>query len=305
MDPARLLRLYYDDALLARAEAGDHNYTNRLRAAVETRGMQVKLCRNTDGARMMSAGLPGYALFHMDDPFHARSLTTRLAYFYPFWRIERSAKRWEWEIAGQPFDAAAMDADHAIRFRNRQRHGRFGKAGRGAVRGDFVYVPLQGRLLEHRSFQTMSPLDMLGETLAHSGNRSVIAALHPKEIYSLPEHEALDALVAANPRLTLSDAPMQDLLIGCDCVVTQNSSVALAGFLLDKPAVLFARIDFHHVALNIADLGVAEAFARLPDHRPDYAAYLLWFLKETTINAGAEDAETQILAMMRRRGWMF
>ncbi|WP_102106632.1 hypothetical protein [Oceaniglobus roseus] len=301
MEPARILRLYYDDELLARAGAGQHNYTNRLRTAFGSRGVEVKLCRNSDAARLLSAGLPGYSLFHMDDPFHPRALTTRLAYFYPFWRIEASAKRWEWGVARSAFRPDAMDRDLAERFVRRQRRVRL--PGRPTREG-YVYVPLQGRLTEHRSFQTMSPLDMLGETLAHSGRR-VVAGLHPKEVYSEAELEALHALVAANPRLELSAAPAGTLVLGCDYVVTQNSSVALLGYIAGKAAVLFGQIDFHHIALNVGALGVAEAFARAPEHRPDFDAYLYWFLKATAINAGAEEAERQILDAVRRHGWVF
>ena len=72
---------------------------------------------------------------------------------------------------------------------------------------------------------------------------------------------------------------------------------------MNKPAILFGLIDFHHIALNVAELGVAAAFAAAPDHRPDFARYLLWFLKLTTVNAGAADAEQQILDTVRRHGW--
>ena len=39
--------------------------------------------------------------------------------------------------------------------------------------------------------------------------------------------------------------------------------MAFDGYLLGKPAVLFAQIDFHHAALNVADLGAEAALARL------------------------------------------
>ena len=86
------LRVYYHEHLVAQAEQGRHNFTNRLRAAFESVGLDVKLCVNSQPARLLSAGLPGLALFHMDDPFHARALTLRLAYLAPFWRIEKPHK---------------------------------------------------------------------------------------------------------------------------------------------------------------------------------------------------------------------
>jgi hypothetical protein len=35
----------------------------------------------------------------MGDPNHPRALMLRRSYFYPFWHIETSARRWEWTIA--------------------------------------------------------------------------------------------------------------------------------------------------------------------------------------------------------------
>ncbi len=301
----RILRIFYDDALLARARAGEHNYTNRLIAAFASRGVETRLMRNSETARQASAGKDGYALFHMDDPLHARSLTTRLAYFYPFWRIERSAKRWEWEVALSAFAPRDVDPAAAETFFRRARERYFPGDAANARRDGFVYVALQGRLLQHRSFQTMSPLDMLGETLAHTGDRRIVAGLHPKETYSPAERAALDDLARLNPRLSIRTGEMPALLRECDFVVTQNSSAALAGYFFRKPAVLFGMIDFHHIAANVGQSGVEAAFRQVEEMRPDYAAYLHWFLKETTINAGAPEAEAQILRAVKRRGWMF
>jgi len=299
----KTLSVFYDDELLARARAGQHNYSNRLIAAFNDRGMAVELCRNSDAARAASEQQPGYALFHMEHPFHPRALTTRLAYLYPFWRIEASAKRWEWSIARERYDPGMIDRAAAQRFWDRRRRQHFGHHADKITRDGYVYVPLQGRLLDRRSFQTVSPIDMLGETLAHSGDRRVIAALHPNEIYDHAERAALDTLAGANPRLSVVKRPMEPLLRGCDYVVTQNSLVALMGYFLEKPAILFAQIDFHHIALNVALLGIERAFARVADHRPDFAGYLYWFLKQTTINAGDDMAGEQIIAAVRRHGW--
>ena len=96
---------------------------------------------------------------------------------------------------------------------------------------------------------------------------------------------------------------MQEALRVCDYVVTENSSAALSGMFFHKPAILFAKIDFHHIALNVEDLGVEEAFRRVGGHSPDYDTYLHWFIALNSIKADAEDAEAQILAAVRRHGW--
>ena len=271
MTIAKILRIYLDDISLARAKGGDFNLMNLIRRAFESRGFRVEFCKNSDAARLKSATRRGYSLFHMDEPFHPRALTLRKAYYYPFWRIEASAKRWEWEIAKTAFDPAAVDPAEAERFCRFWRKSLFGLTEPANAREGFVYVPLQGVLLEQRSFQTLSPLNMIATVLQHDPDRQVHAGLHPGETYLPEEIAALNALADANPRLTLTDAPMTDLLARCDYVATENSSVALAGYFHHKPAALFASIDFHHIAANVADLGA--------------------------------NAEDRILDMVRRKGW--
>jgi hypothetical protein len=276
---------------------------NKIQAAFEARGFRVEFTKNSEAERAKSAARRGYALFHMDHPFHARALTIRRAYFYPFWRIETSAKRWEWAIAKSQFDPDAVNPAWAKSFANYWRKQLFPNLGEVRREG-LVYIPLQGKLLEHRSFQTQSPLDMIRTTLAYERERSVVLGLHPKELYLPEELDALKGLVDREPRLSLSKEPMEHLLERCDYVVTQNSSVALSGFFLGKPAVLFAQIDFHHIAANVAQVGAEAAITSAPDMAPNYDAYLHWFLKETAINGGAPEAPDQIIAAVRQHGWI-
>ncbi|MFD1808091.1 hypothetical protein ACFSHQ_07820 [Gemmobacter lanyuensis] len=65
--------------------------------------------------------------------------------------------------------------------------------GRVVTREGFVFMPLQGRLTEHRSFQSMSPLDMIRATL-DTQPLPVKATLHPSETYGAADHAALAAL---------------------------------------------------------------------------------------------------------------
>lgn len=302
MSPVRILRIYLDDAPRARAEAGNFNIMNKIRSAFEGCGFRVEFARNTDAERAKSLTRRGYALFHMDHPFHARALTMRKAYFYPFWRIENSAERWDWSVAKATFDPDAVNKRWADSFASYWRKRLFPNV-QDVTRDGFVYVPLQGRLLDHRSFQTHAPLDMIRATLAHDRTRDVVVALHPKETYLPNEIDALKSLIDGEHRLSLSAEPMNGLLARCDYVVTENSSVALNGYFLHKPAVLFAKIDFHHIAATVETLGVEDAIAKAPELAPDYDAYLHWFLKETAINGGSPDVEQQILAAVRRQGW--
>lgn len=303
MTEPRLLRFYLDDGLRQSAVAGQHNFIRKIAVVAEQAGYRVEYRRNTPAECLKSAQRHGYAMFHMQDPPHDRALTMRRVYHYPFWAIEPSGQRWQWRVARAQFPASDVPRKAANKFYEFWRKRLYGDAPGSATRDGFVYVPLQGRLLDHRSFQSCSPLDMLRAVLQHDSGRRVVAALHPKEQYSSAELAALDLMVQGESRLTVRTGDMEALLTGCDYVVAQNSGVVFDGYLFGKPAVLFGQIDFHHIAANVADLGVAEALRQGPELTPDYVGYVHWFWQVMSINAGRPEAEQQIRAALNRAGW--
>ena len=297
MSPPRILRIYLHPPILHTARAGKLGFLNRMCGLLTAQGWQVRIARSGRQARRDAPTRPGYGLFHMEKPTHDRALTFRLAYHYPFWRLEAVAERWRWPVARHMFQpatdpAAARDFAHRLRRRV--------LPGPDPSPGDHVLIPLQGRIRQQRSFQTMSPVAML-DAVARSG-RPCIATLHPRDRYDAQDRAALDDLTRRHPNLVIA-APRPDLLRDCAFVATQNSAVAFDGYLLGKPAVLFAQIDFHHIALNVAELGVDEALARAPDHRPDFAGYLHWFLRAQSLDMMAPDADARLLTAMKKGGW--
>jgi hypothetical protein len=248
-----------------------------------------------------AAPRPGYALVHMVEPPHERALTLRRAYMYPFWRIEATARREDWTVARTPFEPAGVDPAEAERFFGYWRR-QVLPPGLPQAREGFVFVALQGRLLEHRSFQSMSPVEMVRATLAADPGRPLVLKPHPGESYSAAERAALAAL-AEDPRVRLTDAGMHPLLASCAYVVTQNSSVAFHGLFHRTPAVLFAGIDFHHPLRSVPRDGLAAAFRGVAGEVPDAARYLWWFLQCHSINAGRPDAGARILERVRALGW--
>lgn len=290
------LRIFLDPPMLETAREGTFNFMNKLREAVEQIGWQVAFRPEAEAAT--SATLPGYALVHMMQPPHDRALTFRRAYHYPFWNIEPVPQRWRFHVATTPFDPAIVPRDEAQDFLDRITTRVL--PGPAPTRGEIVLIPLQGCIRVGRSFQTMSPIEMV-ETVARTG-RPTVATLHPNEIYDDADHAALAALAARHPNLTIGGNTAA-LLRDCAFVATQNSSVAFDGLMLGKPAVLFGQSDFHHIALSVAELGADQALALAPDHRPDFTGYIWWFLRHMSVNATAQDAHAQIRAAMKRGGW--
>lgn len=290
---ARVLNVYLPEPMRGEAAAGRVNIVNRIVAAL---GWPVVFHAVEDWGRS-----EGFALGLMAEPVREGQLCLRRAYHYPFWQIEATNERWNFDVAKAAFGAADIDPGLARPFYRRWREKVMGEVS--PSRQGFVFMPLQGRLLQHRSFQAMSPIAMIEATLEAEPKRMIRATLHPKESYSAEEIAALEALERRFSRFQVVTGDAKALVAGCDYVVTQNSSVAMTGYFAKKPAVLFAGIDFHHIAGVVARDGVQGAFAKARGEVPDFAAYLYWFCKLNCINGGAPEAEDQIRERFQRHGW--
>lgn len=303
MSDENTVTFYLHRQLRKQAEAGQHNFIAKVGNVLSGAGLQVAFDDDDTAARLRAFARPGFSLHLMENPATARGLTFRRTYLYPFWHIEKQGKRWEWPVAQEAFNPNTEDPAKAVNFYRFWRNRLFDDAPAGATRDGFVYVPLQGRLTTQRSFQTCTPIEMVQAVLDHDPQRHVVVTLHPSEVYTLAEQDVLQALMDKNDRLSVQSGAMAGYLQGCDYVVTQNSGVGFMGYFFGKPLILFGRIDFHHIALNVADLGMAEAFARVTDHAPDYAAYLHWFLQRQAINAGRPETLQKIRNVLRGHGW--
>lgn len=293
-----LLTVYLHPPVLQTAQAGKLGILNRIRAVLEPRGWEVRVERSGPDARAQAPDRPGHALFNMERPTHDRALTFRLAYHYPYWRLERLAERWRWPIAQTAFDPARIEDEAARNFARRLRARVL--PGPDPVRGDHILIPLQGHIRRQRSFQSASPVQMI-RAAARTG-RPCIATLHPKEVYDDADCRALDRLARDHPNLTIGGdtaARLRD----CAFVVTQNSGVGFDGLILGKPVVLFGLSDYHHVTLDAGRLGADRALAMAADHDPPTAKFLDWFLRRTSLDMMAPDADDRLLAAMKKGGW--
>jgi len=300
MAQPKRVRFYLEDDLRKSAAAGQHNFIAKITSVLRTAGFEVGFHPNTAAERIKAGGRRGYGLSHMTPPPNARCLTFRRVYHYPFWQIQASDKRWEWDVAQATFDPAACPRQESDRFFGFWRKRIAGPLLDRVSDDGFIYVPLQGRLTEQRSFQSCSPLDMIRRTRAAMPDRQMVVTLHPKEIYSADDLAQLDALEASDPALEVRMGGRDDLLPRCSFIVTQTSSIAFDGVFFGKPAVVFGQTDFHHV---MVDGRAPDAFDRVGDHAPDYAAYLWWVWQHMAINAGHDSAEAKIRAKLNAAEW--
>ena len=299
MTAPRDVQIFLEDNLLHSAQRGEHNFIGLMQGVLEQAGLTVRFLHEDD----MPEEHEGYSLVHMKPPLGRRGLMFRRAYHYPFWQIDRTERRWLWDVARDRFDPGSVNHAAANRFQSFWCKRLHDVEDVTDTPDGFVYVPLQGKLTEHRSFQHMCPIQMLETVLRLEPKRDVVATLHPKETYVQADHDALEKLAVAHPRLRLEAGSARDFLQACAYVVTQNSAVAFDGFLFDRPAILFAKIDFHHIAQSLTRMTPEEAFRRVLSERPDFAKYVHWFWQQKSINAGREDAGEKIRARFVHLDW--
>jgi len=302
MDDAKKLRIYLHRELLEQARNGNHRFLRLIDEAVSGQGWDVSYHRDSAEERLKSASRRGKSLFHMDDPYHGNALTFRMAYYMPFWRIEASAKRWEWDVARAGFTPDDLDKAQARSFFRFWQNRLFGERATDISKEGFVYVPLQGRLLDHRSFQSMAPVEMILSALEQEPDLPFVLTLHPNETYSNDERAILDEICEAHPRVIIGEQDWLTYLSECNYVVTQNSSAALAAMFFKKPSVLYARVDFHHICGNVSEQGAEGAFDFMRQPH-DFESYIYWFLQLNAINAGKDNVHDQILNRLRDHGW--
>lgn len=298
----RVLRIYLDDHHQRRLALGRHNFLVQVVEAFKDYGYRVAVRPDSDQEMLKAGKRNGFSLFHMISPIGERGLTFRLAYVFPFWKIEATGTRWNFGCAKARFDPGSVSADEAAGFVDRVRNREMPWAKVRTERNT-IYVPLQGQLQICRAHQVMSPMDMVRKTIDHFPDHPIKVTLHPRESYSEEDLKALHGIVELHPQAEVSRAEAKRILPESKLVVTQNSSTAFQALFLKIPSVLFAQSDFHHATFNAEAEDPDKAFESAMSEVPDYDRYLYWFLQIQSINAGREDVQDRIIDRVRELGW--
>ena len=299
MTAPRITRFYLTPPRIKKVRAGKDRFITRLSQVLCDAGFEIEL-HDTRSAR---SDYEGYSIFSTEPPNPERSVTIREAYHPSFQRIEVRKQRWLWDVAQARFDPAKIDQERAQKFYRHWQGRLFGDAARQTTRDGSVLIPLQGKLTQHRQFQACSPIDMISHTAERFADRRVLVTRHPREVYSPRDIAALQDLARQFPNIDVLDRPSFQIARTCDFVVTQNSSVAFFASFFGKPSILFGKIDFHHIALDVTQMPMQDAFQQIETHAPDYAAYIWWFWQRRAINLRKRSADDRIRARLRALGW--
>ena len=293
------MHFYLPPAALDSLAKGGKSMFSRISDAVTAVGWRVHLC--DEAQRHDIPHRDGWHLVNNREPPSDRCLTLRVAGFQPFWQIERTNDRQDWEITHSAYEPPDVPPERIAQFLAQWR--KVVLEDRKPTQGGGIFVPLQGQLTERQYFQSASPILMLHQVLTRYPQTRVTSTLHPKETYDTEEREALARLQALHPNFHLQTGGSLEVLATCDQVICENSSVAMKGFLWGKPAMFWARIDFHHIAASVPHTGEEAAFAQLEQaERPDFGRYLFWYCRLQSL-FGWEDNPGRIRARLRDLGW--
>ena len=284
-------------------DAGKHNFFKILRQTLESAGYKTETRVQKKHSGIIAKFSRSLHIHHIDGAVGPRSVNVRRAHFYPFWSLENAGTRHEPRIASKIFDPASINALDAQAFFNKICVRNIPDTPPPMAKDGFVLVALQGRLLTQRKWQYADCKQMIDTILAQDPSRQILIKPHPRESYCADEQAFIREL-SAHSRIEITHADTHSLLNHCAYVVTQNSGLAFQGFLFQKPAILFAKSDFHHICQTVKTPDqAADAFAKTLDERPAFEKYIYWYLQLNCINAGRDDAPEAILDMLRQCGW--
>lgn len=297
------LILHSHPVMRSHIESGNHKLSTVLRNIFEGMGFGVHIAKQ-DKLSIWKAKYDGhYHIFHLGGADGTRSLNMRKAYFDPFWTIEKPHTRHWGRIAHKAFIPGTVGPGLALPFFKRMQERHIENDGRTAEMTDYVLVPMQGKLCKQRAWQYADLATMVKTIREQDPDRQIILKPHPRESYNTEECDVVRQL-SAIPNVQIVETPIQSLLANCAYVVTQNSAVAFEGILFRKPAILFARSDFHHIFPVVKSPKDAFGAFNQVHLRPfDFEKYLYWYLQMNCANVSRPTAPSKVLEMLYEGGW--
>jgi hypothetical protein len=243
---------------------------------------------------------------------HPRLLNTGIAYVYPFWHLDPWGIRAASSIAAKAFTPADIDAATATLFADKlrkrlvsTRRSRYEQPRKRAeVPAGCLAVFLQSEA--HRGVTEtcyLSLREMVKAVMARDDPRPIVIKPHPRDT-DPATRRFLARIAGRDPRITISEANIHDILEQAAACVTINSAVGIEAMMHGCPVILCGKADFHHCAITVqtpADLDSAIAEAMSCDWPHD--AYLYWYFGLNCLSAGQPSLVDDFLQRIREAGY--
>jgi hypothetical protein len=299
MTISRTTRIILEPWQLRKVHNGADRVVPRLVSVLKSEDFAVEVQSKHDAV----ADFGGYTIYDAAPSSLENSVTFWRAYHPSFFRIEKNTEMFWWDVMNNRFDPTEQNPRDSVGFFKAWQERLFGEAPHRVEQDGSILIPLQAHLLRKRRFQLCSPVNMIKQTAKRFPDRQILLTVHPRVNHSVEELAALLKIQSEYANVHLSERSSFDVLRTCDFVVTQNSSVGFFANFFCKPVVMFAPIDFYHIALNVKRLTAERAFDLVETHRPDYAGFVRWFWQEQSVNLRMGNAENRIRLKLRQNGW--
>lgn len=236
-------------------------------------------------------------------------LNCAVAYFWEFWHLDPKGTKAFSSIGDLPYDARAMPYARAVRFFDGQRaklvEARKSKYGQKAEVSKLpegaLAVFFQGHFPLRQGATRFDDLAMLEVVRQYAGNRPIVVKPHPlvNDPFTLASVQAL-----RDDRLIITDANVHDILARCAATVSINSTVALEGYLHRKPAILFGRSDFHHIAGRVdRPEDFPEVLTAQLGRNGGFAQYLAWYFLRHCLRLGSPGLQDALWSRFAAAGF--
>ncbi|MGB0960017.1 MAG: hypothetical protein ACPGVK_07190 [Halocynthiibacter sp.] len=241
---------------------------------------------------------------------HPAILNFALAYVDPYWHFSPEGSLAFSPIGARSYEPQEFGFAVAMPFFRKlrrkwvlKRKSRYGRAEeKDHIPENCISIFLQGEFPHISGVANMSNEMMVREVLKGAGEHPVVIKQHPL-VNGLKDMKMVQKLQDEGYVFHISEANVHDIVAKSAATVSFNSSVALEGMMQWTPAILFGKSDFHHAAQTVEKEGeFAAALARAKVAFPRYKKYLYWYFNQC-LDLDAEDAETQLLAVLENHGW--
>lgn len=298
----KTLDIYLPDHMIDIAQEKPKSFYSNVKNVFEAIDFKVNFVEARDDALLTSFKAESYALFHRNRPWHENSLEARPAPFGPFWSIDKTADPAQKRIYGLGFNPNLIDGVSAARFFGRQLNRPTFAVENPSTKAGYVFVALQGLLSKQRSWQSMTPLEMVQRTVEIEEKRPIFIKLHPNEQYSDEELTFLHDLCDGD-RIRMVEGDLNALMASCAYTVSMNSAVSFKALLFGKPGILFGDAEFHHPFQNVRQQGLTQCFDGVLKDTVEYEKYIFWYLRKQMIHNFAPSTDRDILRHCKNLGW--
>ena len=149
-----------------------------------------------------------------------------------------------------------------------------------------------------------SEANMIRAVVAARGERPVVIKYHPFGATDAVRR-AVEAVVDPDAGIHLINANIHDILEKAAMICTQTSGSGFEAFIHRKPALLFARPDYHHAGTVVDDLSVLPALIEeAVETKFSYGRYVYWFLEQNLFRPDAVDFQDRVRPVIEAHHWV-